>query len=497
MARRAYPSRRSGRAVYRTPSWIPFRPRRRRSAGSHAAGPSGTGTITGTAVLVGSGVKNVSGTGTLTGGAGLSGTGVKHAAGTCTVTGVTALSGTGVKGGVGAGTITGTVVLTGSGTKQSGIGSIPRPRIRWQLIAGPASGGYDLSLTEATGRRFTARLTDPSELGFGLDGRHPQATQVDELATDVHVLWTPSSGGTRVLFRGRVGATGDSIDDASHSVEVGALDYRALLNRRRLYSGSTLTWAATDQSAIAWGLIQQTQARTGGDFGIGRGVGQTTGILRDRTYEAGDSIGERVQELSEVIDGFDWDITPTSASGLAFDVWYPQRGADRGVVLEYGGLVKAVRREVDPSAYANAVRYTGSTDPVTVPVETESADIAARLEGRWDAVYGDDGLTTQTALDDRAAWQLAQAQVVQPVYTLTLRAGAWDGPDHIWLGDPVLVVVMSGRLSVITTLRVYEIAFTLGSSGDEGVEVTVGGPKPDYRRRPKATERRLTNLERR
>jgi hypothetical protein len=475
MARRAYRSRRSGRGVYRAASRVYWERRRRPSYGR--AGPSGTGTITGVAVLAGFGVKHASGTGTLTG--------------------VTALSGTGVKGGIGTGTITGTAVLAGTGTKQSGIGSIPRPRIRWQLIAGPAAGGYELSLTEATSRRFTARLTEPSELAFTLDGRHPQAAQIQELGTDIHVLWTSASGATRALVRGRAGPTGDTLDENAHTVEVSALDYRAVLNRRRLYSGSTLTWAATDQAAIAWGLIQQTQTRPGGDLGIAQGAGATTGVLRDRTYEAGDSVGERIQELSEVIGGFDWDITPSSASGLSLDIWYPQRGVNRGVVLEYGGLVKAVRREVDPSNYANAIRYTGSTDPVTLPDEVEAADLAGRLEGRWDAVYGDDGLTTQTALDDRAAWQLAQAQVVQPTYTLTLRAGAWEGPSHIWVGDPVLVVVMSGRLAVIETLRVYEIAFTLGSSGEEGVEVTVGGPKPDFRRRATATEKRLRDLERR
>lgn len=437
------------------------------------------------------------GTGTITAAAALSGTGVKNASGSATITAVAALTATGVKGGVGTGSLSGVAALSGTGVKHSGIGSIPRPRVRWQLIAGPAGGGYELALTEATSRRFTARLTDPSEVAFTLDGRHPQAAQINELATDIHVLWTPASGATRILFRGRAGSTGDTLDENAHSLEVGALDYRAVLNRRRLYSGSTLTWAATDQAAIAWGLVADTQARPGGALGITQGVGAATGVLRDRTYEAGDSVGERIQELSQVIDGFDWDITPTSASGLALDVWYPQRGVNRGVVLEYGGLVKAVRREVDPANYANAVRYTGSTDPVTLPDELEAPDLTTRLEGRWDAVYGDDGLTTQAALDDRAAWQLDAAQVVQPTYTLTLRQGAWDGPNHIWLGDPVLVVVMSGRLSVMETLRVYEIAFTLGSSGEEGVEVTVGGPKPDYRRRPTLTERRLTNLERR
>jgi hypothetical protein len=116
-------------------------------------------------------------------------------------------------------------------------------------------------------------------------------------------------------------------------------------------------------------------------------------------------------------------------------------------------------------------------------------------------VYGDTNLLDQNALNARADWQLAAAEIVTPTYTLTLKAGAWQGPGHIWLGDPVRVVVQSGRLAVDTVQRVYELAFTLSDDDPSGdstlVEVTTGGPRPDYRRLPRETARRLTNLERR
>jgi hypothetical protein len=500
MPRRSFPSRRSGRGVYRAPSLVYWTRRRRPPYGP--GGPSGTGTITGVATLAGAGTKHAAGSAAITGVVVLAGSGIKHAAGTGAVTGVTALSGTGVKRGIGTGSITGVADLSGAGTKHSGIGSIPRPRFRWQFLLGPAAGGRDLSLTEAHARKFTARLADPSEVAFTLDGRHPQAAAVAELAVDVHVLWSPTTGPTRTLFRGRAGTTGDTVGADTHTLDVTALDYRAVLNRRRLYSTSTLTWAATDQAEIAWQLLTQTQIRPGGDLGISRGAGNPTGVVRDRTYEAGDSVGEKIQELSEVIDGFDWDITPVSASALALDVFYPRRGTDRGVVLEYGGAVTAVRRDVSSADYANAVRYTGGqTDDavpvVTTPVELDADAIATVAQGRWDAVFGDDGLILQSTLADRAAWQLAQAQVVQPTYTLTLRPGYWRGPTHIWLGDTVRLVLMSGRLRVNEQMRVQEMAFEIGDDGADGLSITVGGRRPDYRRRASSTERRLRDLERR
>jgi hypothetical protein len=370
---------------------------------------------------------------------------------------------------------------------------------RWQFVAGPASGGHELALTEARQRKLVVRLTEPSEASFSLDGRRDQASAVGELSTDLHVLYTPPGGAATVLlYRGRVGATGDSLDADSHTMSVATLDYRAVLNRRILYSNSQLTWTATDQADIARGLLAQTQIRPGGDLGIDPGT-LLTGTTRDRTYEAGDSIGERIQQLSEVIDGFDWDITPTSASGLRLDIFYPQRGVNRAVVLEHGGLVQTVTRNVDPGEYANAIRMTGSDSATTppTPAEREAADIATVAQGRWDKAFGEHTIETQAALDARADWQLAESQVIQPSYTLGLRPGAWEGPDHIWVGDTVRLVIYSGRLSVDTQLRVHELGVDIGDDGTESVSLTVGRPAPDYRRLPRQILRRLTSLERR
>jgi hypothetical protein len=397
-------------------------------------------------------------------------------------------------------TVTGEATVTLVGTKNTSIGLPPRPRTRWQLVIGPASGGHELALTEASARRYTARLNDNSELSFSIDGRHEQSAAIEELSTDIHLLFSDSTG-TTILDRCRVGQTRDDVGETEHRVEVTCLDYRAVLARRRLYSDATLTYTAVDQAEIAWSMINYTQGKAGGNLGISKGwVGTSpTGQPRDRTYEAGDSIGERIQELSEVIDGYDWDITPTSASALRLDVWSPERGSDRGVVLIHGGLAAQVQREVNPSDYANALRYTGASDPATTPDESEATDLAQPdvfPQGRWDAAFGDDGLT-QDGLDDRAAWQLAQSQVVTPVYTVRLTRGSWDGPDHIWLGDTVRLVVRSGRLAVDAALRVHEVEIALDGDGGENITLTLGGPRPDFRRWPSAIDKRLKNLERR
>jgi len=365
----------------------------------------------------------------------------------------------------------------------------------WQFVLGPASGGHDVSATQARSRAVTFRLMDSSEAGFQIDADTDAGRYVQELSTDLHCI---RDG--RILYRGRVGPTADDGDDKSaDTLDVKTFDYKELLKRRRLYTGDIITFTQTGQDLIAWTLLNNTQVRAGGSLGISKGVGfgGDNQVYRDRTYLLGDAIGDLLQQLSEVANGFDWSIDPVDASSLLMNLWHPFRGTDRGVVLEYGGAIRAYHRETDPGAYANQIRVTGDTSVLTAAGVTRVAtDIATRPEGIWDAVYGTD-IQTAANLNDRADWQLANAQLVPVSYSLTFKPGEWKGPDHVWLGDTVNLIIKSGRLDVNASYRVYELAISLDENANETVTIAVNGPSPDFKYRPAVALRRLTNLERR
>jgi len=360
----------------------------------------------------------------------------------------------------------------------------------WKWVLGPATGGHESELTAARSRKATWRLTGSHEFGCTIDGRNTQAALIQELRTDLHVL---RDG--KILGRGRVGPTQDTITATTHSVTVTARDYREVLRRRLLYPAAPLTHGAKDQALIAWDLVNYTQGLPGGNLQISRGLGQTTGRLRDRTYEAGQSVGTLIDQLGAVIDGFDYDIRPLSASALAFDVFYPARGADRGVVLDFGGAVTALTRSVNVSDYANAGRYSGSEG--TLAVTREAPGLAGAPEGRWDTQTGDTEIKQQATLEQHADAEIFGSQTVTPSYTFGLKAGWWQGPDHVWLGDTCQVVIMSGRLAVDVALRVFEVEVNVGASGEENVSLTVGAPRPDFARRLHTGQLRLDRLERR
>ena len=292
------------------------------------------------------------------------------------------------------------------------------------------------------------------------------------------------------------GATADFGAELVHIDDLGAGD-------KFYVDESHVRVGGGDASDISWDLIQTTQARTGGNLGITRGTGQVTDIINEVIFEPGMKIGAAINMLAEQYDGFDWEID----ADLAFNVYAPYRGIDNNVVLRYGDAVTRVDRSPDASEYGNAVRVTGDT---ALDVETYTAeDIATRPEGRWERDRGYTDIFSQEVLSQRAEWLLEnsgsealdplaldETQVIIPSYVLTLKDGWWEGPTHLWLGDPVQLVIRKGRLDVNATYRVLEFIVSLDDNGKATLQVVLGAPRPDFGRRIIDVTRRLSTLER-
>ena len=357
---------------------------------------------------------------------------------------------------------------------------------RWTLVAFLPNGTALSELTDASDRKITARLSDPSTIEWSMRGTDPAAAVIDELATDV-IAYRDNVP----VIRGRVGPSADDLSGDSHRVTFAAPDYRSLLGRRTVWAGSTNAYLSTDQATIAMDLIADSQALVGGNLGISQGATTLTGRLRDRAYEEGKSLGEAIDQLADVVDGFDWDI----GVSLTFDLYYPRRGRPKDFVAHWGSTVTSLRRSVDPSGYANAVRVSGATG--TTAVSSAVADLASRPEGRWEAQVGYTDVSNQSTVAEKAAYELAERSVIRPSYTATLRPGVWQGPGALWLGDECRLVVRSGRLDVNTTVRVHEVAVSADDDGNETVDVTFDRPRSSFVRRVTDAERQVVNLERR
>jgi len=352
------------------------------------------------------------------------------------------------------------------------------------------SGGNTIqSITEFESFSMEFNLNAPNTIpSLPIDGRAgPQVDDIIELASDIVVYRDDYK-----LFRGRIGYAQDSIGPNRHTVSLSAVDYRGILDRRIFWVDRAYT--STDQSNIAWDFIQYTQGLTGGNLGITRGVGQSTGINRDRDYEAGKNIGEALKQLSEVINGFEYEISPN----LEFNLYYPERGQSTDFILELGGTVDSATRTVSPQDFANAVRGHGDeTDGVTPVAERFAANLSTAPEGRYDANVWFPDVTRQNTTNDKTDFELQKRSQFLPSYSMTVKPGRWHSPDDLWLGDTALVVIRSGRLNVVGNYRVQEAKISLDSSDDEEIHFTAGAPTPTFDKTIRTFKTTLSELERR
>jgi hypothetical protein len=372
-----------------------------------------------------------------------------------------------------------------------------RRRDLWAWTTGDHRYLPDNPLNRLTSRTVTRRLVGNHEASFTLDAALPESGNIDELISD---LWVLRNSVT--LFRGRIGATSDTCDGTTHTATFSASDYRAVLNRRLIYDADTKTWTSVDQGQIAWNLLNQTQAKTGGALGVVRGQQQTTGTVASPTFEPGATVTDSIDSLANSTAAFDYDITPkTGTLTQTFDLWTP-RGTDRQRVVAYPGDVASFTRQVDPSVFANALRATGGQDASNndlAPVSVAASTIGADPAGRWDAQFADTDIKTAALLSSRAQAQLAAGQNVTPAWVVTLNPESWGGLNDIDVGDPIILRVKSGyRLNVDETLRVYEMAITLDDESDAAtVALTLGAPPPNRKWLFRTVDRRLQKLERR
>jgi hypothetical protein len=349
-------------------------------------------------------------------------------------------------------------------------------RPNWGFVVwDPSTNTAIGELAAPTSRQISYQLNDASLCNFQMNGRDPQALWVLETSTDIVAI---RNG--HMMYRGRLGSSSDSMDENTHSVSFSAIDYRGMLSRR-MVPGGGLTYTNVDQATIAWNLVTAAQSGAGGNWNITRGV-WTPSVNRTLTAAGGAYIDATINDLSNLDNGFDWEIN----AHLALNVWpVPTkniytglgRGQSIGMNLTYGDNVQHAARTTYTTNFANVVRYSGSNTvgAVTKDIVSEAIYSASfGTQGRWETQEGNTDITSSANLDAMALAELTRTGILLPAYQLTLTKGWWD-PTQLFLGDIVQVNVKSGRLNDHYQARVSQIdVYINDTSNTETVVVTVG-----------------------
>lgn len=245
--------------------------------------------------------------------------------------------------------------------------------------------------------------------------------------------------------------TADYRDNYTCPIQAATLEsyYRDHLQLR----DTDLTYTGADQLAIARGLIGYAATRTGGDLGIEMDTGQSSGILRDRTYSHYDQpyVGKLLDDLAAVDQGFEWRINRyQDAAGnrhRVLQLGYPKLSiGTTDAPLKKPGLIKAHAIPRDATAMATCWQSRGATSntnqaaastPLLSTTLTDTAGIAAG----WPLLDGSSDyptVTDPTTLNAHAAADLARFSRPVAIPQISVLTGASVQPQ---LGSYVRVSI--------------------------------------------------------
>lgn len=319
-------------------------------------------------------------------------------------------------------------------------------------------------VVEFTSWQLERNLDDGCQITWTMSGDSAAGRIISELASDA---WLYLHGVLDQRFR--VTSLSQQWDaDGRDLVEVTAVCYRRLLGARHVWS--PLSFPATSQGLILWGLYEHTQAQAGGDLGVTLGDPGPV-VLRDRNYEVGANLLELATNLQQVIGGPVYDIT----ANLELVVTLPSLLPVRAQPVQIGTNAKRIARPSGADLFANAGISTGD-ELATEPAFAEAADVATDPRGRWERVVGNPSITEQITVQTYADGVVAEGRSPAALWEYDIAPDRFFGDSAFRIGDFVEVAQPRSTVALLgdPTPRVWTQVLTqaVEVTADGGVEVT-------------------------
>lgn len=193
-----------------------------------------------------------------------------------------------------------------------------------------------------------------------------------------------------------------------------------------------------------------------------------SGFTRDRDYKdwALKSIGEAIEQLTEVINGPDWEIVHSRVGGRWSSTLYFRDfvGVDRGVLIQ---------SDLDASAYSLSISAEDLASHVWAIGTGEEEDqlIARAVDGsgvypRFDATPAWKDVNRQTTLQSHADGYLETNREPDARPTVTV-SGLEPDPADLRVGDIIDVRTGFGPISFRGKARILSISWTLNPESPE------------------------------
>jgi hypothetical protein len=339
---------------------------------------------------------------------------------------------------------------------------------QWQYITQERDGAQIADIVGLTNRRQTYQLNRPPVATASIAVTNPKVRRDEQggLQPGVHELKVYRDGDAQEsvfqLVAASVGADPDTmrIDFEWHGI-ASYLQDALVFQQDTAYSDTDLPWT--------W--INTFQTRTGGDYGITQGAVSGTAPTRQKALTQDAGLLDTINQLAESGDGFDWTID----ANRAYREWHAQRGADNGIVLEYGVNVASFSYS-ESTAPGEIVTDVYVTGPPGTQQVTSSATAARTTYGRREASltffadFEDASVTDgqlQAHADSAIANRIAPIVIPQVRLVRDHQSIPWGS---YWLGDTITFRASVGSYDTLNAqYRIVQIDVELDDNDNETI----------------------------
>lgn len=305
-----------------------------------------------------------------------------------------------------------------------------------------------------------------------------QVKKVVPAKTIVHVYRDTEIWGSYIIWT-------MNISSSSHGpvkVDFQGATLESWLDRRII--DTDLTYTATDQFDIARDLIDNAQLgwtpyETAAHMGITYNT-DDSGVLRDRSYYVTDAttVGQRIRELANVDNGFEFMINTYEDSGVRHRIFliYSQMGFEENdVIFTYPGNINSYQLTYD--AVDSATAWWTRGDSIDDDVTATSAPLMVPIPSLSDLWLSNGFPHLDKVVDYSSVTVLA---------TLEQYAGWWRDNHSGFIAIPIITISTNSLNTIITPTTLGSYAdftiedefFTLGEFSSRnriiGLEVTPG-----------------------
>ena len=251
---------------------------------------------------------------------------------------------------------------------------------------------------------------------------------------------------------------------AAQTAVISATGYLSYFSRRLITADAT--YAAVEQTAIGWGLINTAQ--TASSIGIIDGS-TASGTTRTRTYEGryALSVGEALRNLSKTDGGFDFRFSAAWSAGSivkSFTTSFPQTGVATNTVIDTASNVADMRVSVNGTA-VNTLAYASGA-PGSVRQSTSNAGLEASLP-RLEVIEAYPSSITSANLLEHSDRLSQRGSLAVNAISVEMEAGADPAVGGFNVGD---IVEVRGSVGWLDTAGDYRIVSYSASVDDSGTE---------------------------